>query len=91
VTMFDYVIVGAGPAGCVLANRPSADPEVEVLLVEAGDDDADPLIAMPMGYAQLLADPATAWHYPCARSDRRSTSSTGCGARPSLGRARSTA
>ncbi|WP_412517387.1 GMC family oxidoreductase N-terminal domain-containing protein [Actinomadura madurae] len=64
MTEFDYVIVGAGPAGCVLANRLSADPGVEVLLVEAGDDDADPLIAMPMGYARLLADPATAWHYP---------------------------
>lgn len=64
MTRFDYVIVGAGPAGCVLAHRLSADPEVEVLLVEAGDDDTNPLIAMPLGYAQLLADPATAWHYP---------------------------
>lgn len=64
MTQFDYVIVGAGPAGCVLANRLSADPGVEVLLVEAGGEDVDPLIAMPMGYAQLLGDPATAWHYP---------------------------
>ena len=39
VTQFDYVIVGAGPAGCVLANRLSADPGVNVLLVEAGDDE----------------------------------------------------
>ena len=37
MTQFDYVIVGAGPAGCVLANRLSADPGVNVLLVEAGD------------------------------------------------------
>jgi choline dehydrogenase len=64
VTRVDYVIVGAGPAGCVLANRLSADPDVEVLLVEAGGRDTDPLIAMPMGFAQLLGDPATAWHYP---------------------------
>jgi choline dehydrogenase len=64
VTQFDYVIVGAGPAGCVLANRLSADPGVEVLLVEAGDEDTNPLIAVPMGYAQLLDDPTTAWHYP---------------------------
>jgi choline dehydrogenase len=63
VAQFDYVIVGAGPAGCVLANRLSADPDVDVLLVEAGDEDTNPLIAVPMGYAQLLHDPATAWHY----------------------------
>jgi choline dehydrogenase len=64
VTEFDYVIVGAGPAGCVLANRLSANPEVSVLLVEAGDWDTNPLIAMPMGYAELLGDPATVWLYP---------------------------
>ncbi|TDC83874.1 GMC family oxidoreductase N-terminal domain-containing protein [Actinomadura sp. 7K507] len=61
---FDYVIVGAGPAGCVLANRLSADPDTTVLLVEAGDRDTDPLIAMPAGFAQLLGDPATVWHHP---------------------------
>jgi choline dehydrogenase len=64
VARFDYVIVGAGAAGCVLANRLSADPRVEVLLVEAGDWDSNPLIAMPRGFAELLGDPATAWHYP---------------------------
>lgn len=63
-TRFDYVVVGAGPAGCVLANRLSADPDVTVLLVEAGGEDASPLISMPRGYAELLADPETAWHYP---------------------------
>jgi len=64
VTQFDYVIVGAGPAGCVLANRLTADPDVSVLLVEAGDRDANPLIAMPGGAVQLLGDPSTVWHYP---------------------------
>jgi choline dehydrogenase-like flavoprotein len=64
VTPFDYVIVGAGPAGCVLANRLSADPAVSVLLVEAGDRDNNPLIAMPRGFGELLGDPTTAWHYP---------------------------
>jgi choline dehydrogenase-like flavoprotein len=64
VTRFDYVIVGAGPAGCVLANRLSADPGVSVLLIEAGGRDTNPLIAMPMGFAELLGDPTTAWHYP---------------------------
>ena len=61
---FDYVIVGASPAGCVLANRLSADPGVDVLLVEAGGDDTNPLITMPGGIGELLGDPNTAWHYP---------------------------
>jgi choline dehydrogenase len=64
VTQFEYVIVGAGPAGCVLANRLSADPGVNVLLVEAGDADTNPLIAMPRGFGELLGDPATVWHFP---------------------------
>ena len=64
MTRFDYVIVGAGPAGCVLANRLSADPSVNVLLLEAGERDSNPLIAMPRGFNQLLADRAFAWHYP---------------------------
>ena len=64
MTQFDYVIVGAGPAGCVLANRLSADPGSSVLLVEAGDEDTNPLIAMPRGFGELLGDPTTVWHYP---------------------------
>jgi choline dehydrogenase len=64
MTQFDYVIVGAGPAGCVLANRLSSDPKVKVLLVEAGDSDTNPLIAVPGGMGELLGDPTTMWHYP---------------------------
>ncbi len=52
---YDYIIVGAGSSGCVLANRLSADPTVSVLLVEAGPDDTSPLIAMPRGIGKLLA------------------------------------
>ena len=61
---FDYVIVGAGTAGCVLADRLSENREVSVLLIEAGGEDTDPRISMPRGFAELLGDPGTAWHYP---------------------------
>lgn len=61
---FDYIIVGAGTAGCVLAHRLSADPGTTVLLIEAGDRDTNPLIAVPRGFSELLGDSTTAWHHP---------------------------
>ncbi|WP_195891493.1 GMC family oxidoreductase, partial [Luminiphilus syltensis] len=51
---FDYIICGAGAAGCVLANKLTADPSVEVLLLEAGPSDKTFLTKMPRGFAQLL-------------------------------------
>lgn len=60
---FDYVIVGAGSAGCVLANRLSADPGVRVLLVEAGGSDDRLLIKMPLGFLRALLDPVLTWGY----------------------------
>ena len=49
----DYIIIGGGPAGCVLANRLSADPDVRVLLLEAGGSDRHPLFHMPAGFAKM--------------------------------------
>ena len=54
VTQFDYVIVGAGPAGCVLANRLSADPACRVVLLEAGGPDRAREIRIPAAFTKLL-------------------------------------
>ncbi len=60
---FDYVIVGAGSAGCVLAARLSEDPSVRVCLLEAGPADRDPLIYAPMGFAFMGANTPTNWRF----------------------------
>jgi len=61
VGSFDYVIVGAGSAGCVLANRLSADPDVSVLLLEAGGRDNYIWIHIPIGYLYTQNNPRTDW------------------------------
>ncbi len=60
---FDYIVVGAGSAGCVLANRLSADPRNRVLLLEAGGRDWNPWIHVPVGYFKTMHNPATDWCY----------------------------
>ena len=61
---FDYIIVGAGSAGCVLANRLSANPAHRVLLIEAGGEDRHPMIPIPIGIGKTLYDPSLCWYYP---------------------------
>ena len=60
---FDFVIVGGGTAGCLLANRLSANPDVSVLLIEAGGSDRRFWINVPVGYLYNMGNPAVDWCY----------------------------
>ncbi|MGH2387015.1 MAG: NAD(P)-binding protein, partial [Chloroflexota bacterium] len=59
---FHYIVVGAGAAGCVVAHRLSVNPDVRVLLLEAGGPDRSPLIHMPAGFTKLTS-PAVNWGF----------------------------
>ena len=59
----DYIVIGAGSAGCVLANRLSADPKTKVILLEAGGTDWNPWIHIPVGYFKTIHNPSVDWCY----------------------------
>ena len=61
--VYDYVIVGAGSAGCVLAYRLSEDPNCRVLLIEAGGRDSNPLTRMPIAFLHTIRNPRLSWGY----------------------------
>jgi choline dehydrogenase len=60
---FDYVIIGAGTAGCVLAKRLSEEPDNRVALIEAGPPDTNPMIHVPAGFIKTITDPRVNWLY----------------------------
>ena len=63
MTSYDYVIVGAGSAGCVLADKLSADPSCQVLLIEAGGGDRNPVFHIPKAFAFTIEHPTYSWQY----------------------------
>ena len=60
-TTYDFIIIGAGSAGCVLTYRLSLNPKVNVLILEAGGEDRNPWIHIPVGYIRTMVDPRVNW------------------------------
>ncbi|APG48932.1 GMC family oxidoreductase [Phaeobacter porticola] len=69
MTTFDYIIIGAGSAGCVLAERLSRSGRHKVLILEAGGRGRSPWIALPLGYGKTFFNPAMNWKYESERED----------------------
>jgi choline dehydrogenase-like flavoprotein len=65
--MFDYLVIGGGAAGCVVASRLSEDKDVSVCLLEAGGRDASPLIHIPVGFAAMVPTSISNWQFTARR------------------------
>ena len=63
---YDYIVIGAGSAGCAVAGRLSEDPATRVLLLEAGPEDRNPWIHVPVGYYRTMFDSRIGWGYETA-------------------------
>ncbi len=83
---FDYVIIGGGTAGCLLANRLSAEPNHRVLLLEAGKTDSYPWIHIPVGYLYCIGNPRTDWLYHTEPDAGLNHRDTALSTRPGIGR-----
>jgi choline dehydrogenase len=67
---YDYIVIGAGSAGCAVAARLSEDPQARVLLLEAGGRDRNPWIHIPVGYYRTMINPALTWRYETEADDK---------------------
>ena len=79
---YDYIIVGAGASGCVMADRLSADPSVRVLLLESGPRNSHPFIHMPKAIGKALSRPDLVWPYLTEANDQNNQTPVNAGRIP---------